>query len=684
MSTPRPSAGDAIADPVTVGVVQELLISVVREMRLTFSRSAFSSIISEGHDFSCALLSPDGELVAQSEDHPGHIFPLSYAARAVMGRYAGDIHPGDVFIINDPYVCGTHMNDIAVFCPRVLDGRMLVFPAIRAHWGDVGGSVAGSLSGDSTHIFQEGTVVPPIRLYSQGELDEELLDLMLSNMRGRRERNGDLMAAIGTCRVADRRLTELEDKYGQQTLPDVTKVLLDRTERRMRDAIRAWPDGTYYSENYMDNSGTEAEPLRISLRLDVAGDDIRCDFSGTSSQVPGPTNGGLATTATSCFMVLKSFLDPKASVNAGYFRPLTVEAPKGTILNAQYPSPMGGASEIRRTVEATVLGAVAQIVPDESCGDTKGSANHCYIAGRDPGSGEGFLYYEYPCGGTGAVLGNDGEDVIRTYNEGDFNAVQPVESLESRLPLLVEESGLRIDSCGHGQWRGGLGMERKVRVEAAGAALTVLTDRVVIPPYGVCAGGSGGGNRFTVLHQGREVEPSEIPGKATAFPLEHGDVVVLRSAGGGGFGDPLRRDAAAVLADCRQGCITAGMAREVYGVVIEDGVLDEAATDAERRRIGESRVHLSVRLVGEDRFAGARRLCQVSPAVARRLGVGDGGLVEYVPERGMPLRAFARVEPDLRGEETEIGPIAARILAVPDGARVHVRAVASPYAHPPL
>ncbi len=209
-------------------------------------------------------------------------------------------------------------------------------------------------------------------------------------------------------------------------------------------------------------------------------------------------------------------------------------------------------------------------------------------------------------------------------------------------------------------------------------------DLDVIPPYGVCAGGSGGGNRFTVLRGAIEVEPSDIPGKATAFSLEAGDVVVLHSAGGGGFGDPLRRDPASVLDDCRQGYITPQMVRSVYGVVAEDGVLDEAATDAERRRIQEGRVVLTVRLVDDDRFAGARRLCAVSPAVAKRLGVGDGRVVEYVPERGMPLRAFAKADPDLLGDETEIGPIGARILAVADGDRMLVRAVVSPYVHSSL
>jgi N-methylhydantoinase B len=671
-------------DPVTVSVLEELLVSVVREMRVTFSRSAFSSIINEGHDFSCALLSAEGELVALSEDNPGHIFPLSYAAREIFSRYAGDIHPDDIFILNDPYICGTHMNDVAIFCPRFQDGRGLIFPAIRAHWGDVGGSVAGSLSGDSSHIFMEGTIIPPLRLYSRGELNKECLEMILANMRGRRDRHGDLMAMLGTCRLATRRIVDFENRYGADTVQAASEILLGRSEGRIRQSIEKVPDGNYYYENYTDNSGTGTEPLRISLRLEVAGDRVHCDFSGTSDQVNGPMNAGPATAATSCFMVLKSVLDPGASVNAGCFRPLSVAAPEGSILNAQFPAPFGGASDLRRTVEATVLGAVIQAIPGFSAGDTKGCANHCYISGRHPESGEAFLYYEYPAGGTGAVEGSDGDHFLRTYTEGDFNSIQPVESLEGTLPVLFERSDLRPGSCGHGQWRGGLGLERRIRVEAEGAALTVLTDRVMIPPYGVETGGASKGNRFIVIRDGEELELSEVPGKATAFELLRGDVVVLRSAGGGGLGDPLARDPDAVLEDVRLGYIAGDEAASEYGVVISDGKIDEKSTASKRSRIKDARVYMKTRPTAEDEFAGVRRLCRISGEAARRFGFRDGQLIEYVPQRAAPLRAWVKISDKIAEDETPIGPIGMSILSLSDGDPIRIRPVRSPYAHPPL
>ena len=397
----------------------------------------------------------------------------------------------------------------------------------------------------------------------------------------------------------------------------------------------------------------------------------------------GPTNAGPATAATSCFMVLKSLLDPGLSVNAGCFRPLTMEAPEGSILNAEFPAPFGGASDVRRTIESCVLGAAVQAMPDLAVGDTKGAANHCYIAGAQPDSGEAFLYYEYPAGGTGALAGSDGDHAIRTYTEGDFNAVQPVESLEATLPVLVEESGLRVGSCGHGQWRGGLGMERRVRLETGGAGLTVLTDRVIIPPYGVDGGTSGGGNRFTVFREGSEVEPSGVPGKATAFPLREGDAVVLRSAGGGGWGDPLARAPEAVLADVGLGYIAAEDARDVYGVVLTDGAIDLEATAAARERIRKGRVYLTVRLNGEDAYGGSRRLCPVSPETAGEGGFSEGMLVEYVPARGAPLRAWVKIAPGQATGETPLGPVGAGILNLREGERIWLRPIANALFTPP-
>lgn len=670
-------------NPVVVGVIQELLISVVREMRVTFSRSAFSPIITEGHDFSCALHSDDGELLAMSEDNPSHIFPLAYAAGVIKKRYGDDIGPGDIFIINDPYL-GTHMNDVALICPRFGEGEALIYPAIRAHWGDVGGAVPGSLSGNASHLFQEGVRIPGLALYRGGKVNQEVLDLLLSNMRNPDERMGDLNAMIGTATLATRRLVELEKRYGIDTMAQVSQVLRNRTEGRIRNAIKKWPEGIYYYENYLDNSGTDAEPLRISLALTVKSGHIHCDFTGTSPQVRGPNNGSLATTAAACLIPLKTFLDPKAPVNGGAFRALELTAPEGSVVNAKFPSPMGGFSETRRATEATLMGAIAKIIPEQSCGEVKSSANHCYVNGTNPATDRNFTYYEYPAGGTGGVKGVDGEDAVRGYAEGDFNTVLPVESLERLNPMLVEATSLRPDSAGPGKWRGGYGMERRVRIECADATLSVLADRVIIPPSGVNKGQSAHGNRFTVYRDGKQVEPDGLPGKVTSFGLKPNDVLCLRSGGGGGFGDPLERDPHAVLHDVVTEVLTAEAARTAYGVVVKNGTIDFEATLTERKRMMENRVHMKVVVVNDDRYVGVRRICEISPQFAERTGLKQSQLIEYVPASGWPLRAFVYINSDLQGEQTRLGPKGASILSVRSGDMIRIRPIYSPYSHPDL
>jgi len=671
-------------DPITISIVEELLVSIVREMRVTFSRSAFSSVISEGYDFSCVLLSELGELIAMSEDHPGHSFPLEAAAKDILARYRGDIHHGDGFLVNDPYICGTHLNDVALLRPRIKNGRQRLFPAIRAHWADVGGGSPGSLGGNATNVFMEGLVIPPLRLMARGEMNQECLNLILANVRGRADRYGDLMAALGTCAMANKRLDELETKYGPERIDDIVDAILDRTEGRVRAAIKALPKGQFRFENYTDNDGVEQEPQRVAVCLTVGDDAIHCDFTGTSPQAPGPLNGGPAMVATAYFMILKAYLDPKAPVNAGCFRPLTLHVPKGTFLNAEFPAAVGGAGDLRRTVESCILGTLAQIIPKRVCGDNKGAANHCYIGGPVAHSDEMFIYYEYPAGGNGAVEGLDGDHAIRTYTEGDFNTVLPVEGLENLYPMTVWDSGLRVNSCGDGQWRGGLGMERRVELHAEDSVLTVLTDRVVVPPFGVNGGQSAMGNRFTVLRKGVEVEPSKIPGKVTAFPLQRDDIVWLRSAGGGGFGDPLDRSPALVLEDVSQGYISSAHAKERYGVIIEDGDVHEALTLQERNELRRCRCQLMVRIDVIDWFARHRRVCPISPTTAELYGIADGQLVELACATGAPLRAWTKISALVPAGLLPIGPIGAAVLNVKDNDRVYLRTVVTPYAHPPL
>ena len=437
--------GVSLVDPITLEVLREAFVSIVREMRITLIRTAYSSILYEGEDFSCVLMDGDAQIVAMSkgEDHPLHIVPIAWSMRAVRDKFGDDIHPGDIFLHNDPYTGGTHLNDVAMLFPLFAPGRagapeLFVFPVVRAHWGDVGGMTPGSLNGNATEIYQEGVRIPPIRIVDGGRPNQAALDLIFANMRGLRERQGDFQAMIGTCRKAAERVEALSRRYGAATIRAAVAELMDRAEARMRAAIRALPDGAYQYEAHLESGRERLEPLTVRARVVVAGDAITVDLAGTSPQTSaGPTNVGPAMAPTGAFTIVKSFLDPGSDVNSGAFRPLTVLSPPGTIVNANLPAPCGGMVEVKYCVETAVMGALAQALGGRVTGDLKGGGNHCYVGGPDPRTGETFIFYEYPAGGTGGHADGDGNNTVRTWTESDMTTLQPIEAVEQQYPVRV-------------------------------------------------------------------------------------------------------------------------------------------------------------------------------------------------------------------------------------------------------
>src|SRR3990172_2653131 len=487
-----------------------------------------------------------------------------------------------------------------------------------------------------------------------GRPNQAALDLIFSNMRGPRERRGDFDAMIGTCTKAAERIEALAARYGAATVRAAVAELMDRAEARMRRAITGLPDGEYRYEAHLESGKERLEPLTVRARVSVAGETITVDLTGTSPQTAGPTNVGPAMAPTSAFTIIKSFLDPGADVNSGAFRPLTVITPPGTIVNANPPAPCGGMVEVKYCVEAAVMGALAQALHGKVTGDLKGGGNHCYVGGPDPRSGETFIFYEYPAGGTGGFEGGDGSNTVRTWTESDMTTLQPIEAVEQLYPVRIERTALREDSGGPGRWRGGLGLTRAVRIQAPAARLSVLAEKAVLPPFGVCGGAAGAPNRFYVRRAGEAVEPSPLPGKVSGFPLEPGDVLMMESSGGGGFGDPLDRDPSLVAADLAEGYVTPGAAVAIYGVVWKDGGLDAAAPAARRagtgaapgasatapRRGAARAARLRVRLAAASGLDTARgRAIRLDAETAERLGVAAGAVVELVNPRGAPPRA---------------------------------------------
>ena len=665
-------------DPITLEILTEVLISIVREMRATVFRTARSVAIYEAKDFSCGLFDHTSEVVAQSEDIGAHVVPLPWSVRSAMAEFEDDLAPGDVILLNDPYRGGTHLNDVTLIYPVFDGGRLILFPAVREHWADVGGMVPGSLSGEATSIYQEGVRIPPIKIVERGTLNRAAMALILSNMRVPDEREGDFHAGLAACKTAERRIREAIARYGLDTLLAAIRQNLDRSEARMRERLARLPDGEYYYEDYLETfPGGRLEPLLLPLRLTIRGSDLVADFTGASPQVPVPVNSTLAVSAASVFIALKSILDPAAPLNQGSFRPMRVIAPEGTIVNVTAPAPAGSHGEIRKRVIAVTVGALAQVVPELVAGDLFRTSFHNLVGGVHPRTGKEFVHYEWASGGNGAFLEDDGPSAMASIDWGDLNTVQSTEVLETRFPLRLEWSALATDSGGDGRQRGGLSMQRGIRVLAPTATYSVLADGAILPAFGVLGGGSGSPVDSHVIREGATVA-FPTPGKVGGFPLVKDDVLVLRSAGGGGYGDPLERPVERVLADWREGYISTGRCRDRYGVVVgAAGEVDLPATEQQRRQLAARRLRLAVVDTEDDLYlrgaVSRRRIGRISPGDAAAAGLAEGAIVELVGPVGAPLRAWVTIDRAVQAGTMPLDGLGRRVLGVRAGALLHIR-----------
>jgi N-methylhydantoinase B len=456
-------------------------------------------------------------------------------------------------------------------------------------------------------------------------------------------------------------------------------MLIQNAEIVMRHRIRACPDGEYCSEGYVESNGHTDEPLVARLRLSIHDDAVNVNFWDASPQTAGPTNVGPAMAINSAGTILKAFLDPETPINHGSFQPIEVSAPEGTFINARPPVACGGSVEVKALLDALIAGALGQAIPDRMVGDLKGGGNHVYISGYPRGIGRHgfFLFYEYPAGGTGATKRGDGSHATRTYTEGDFNTIGSAEIIESEMPLRVEQTSIRNGSHGHGMYRGGCGLTRDIRILEEGASLSVLSDKNIIPPYGVAGAHSGRGNRFVVMRGGEVIESSPIPGKIGGFELQPGDLVRMETAGGGGHGDPLQRAPSLVANDVQLGYMSREEADSHYGVIVtSNGDIDEPATRERRARLAHRRNWVKIKAVGNDEYCGARRRFVVSTALAKRLAVEDGALCELVNPHGPSLRGWIGVdERQVAPTSLALGPFGRAVLRSNDGDTFEMRPI---------
>jgi len=504
-------------DPVSLSVLASALAGIAEEAGALLVHGAYSSNIKERRDCSAALFDADGRMVGQAEHIPVHLGAMPEAVAATIQR---DPRPGDVFVLNDPYTGGTHLPDLTLVSPMTAAGKVVGYAVTRAHHSDVGGMRPGSMPADSREIYQEGLVIPPLRLVQAGEVVEEILELILANVRTPEIRRGDLRAQLAANRLAERRLVELIDRRGARTVALAMSEVIAYAERRTREALEALPDGTYEASGEIEGDGVSDEDIPLRVAVTIAGDRMIVDFDGTAAQVAGNVNCPLSVTRSACCFALRVLLARDVPANGGTYAALEIRAPAGSLVNAQRPAAVvAGNVETSQRIADTVLLALSDAVELPAQG--QGTMNNVVIGGPD------WTYYETLGGGQGASAAGPGDSGVHVGMSNTLNT--PIEALELELPLRVERYELAHGSGGDGAQRGGDGIERAVRV-LCDASLSLLSDRRRHSPQGTRGGGAGrpGANR---------VGDQELAPKVSR-ELRAGDVVAIRTPGGGGFGAP--------------------------------------------------------------------------------------------------------------------------------------------------
>jgi len=515
--------------PVDFEVFKNLFLSIAEEMGVTLCRTGFSPNIKERLDYPCAVYDADGETIAQGDHMPVHLGAMPLSVRAAID--AVKMARGDAVLLNDPFQGGTHLPDITIVSPVFLgrESKPAFFVANRAHHSDVGGMSPGSMP-VAREIFQEGLIIPPVRILRRGRLERDLFALILANVRTPDEREGDLTGQVAANRVAETRLKETVKRYGRTATLAYGAALQDYTERVVRAAIRDIPDGRYEFEDALDDDGFRETPVKIRAAIEIKGDRAVIDFTGSDAQVEGSVNANFAITLSACLYAFRCLVAEDVLYNAGVGRPLTVIAPPGSIVNALRPSAVaGGNVETSQRITDVVLGALGKALPDRLPAASQGTMNNVTLGGTDPRTGRRFAYYETIGGGMGGRLGMAGLSGVHCHMSNTRNT--PVEAIEHYLPVRIRQYRLRRDSSGEGAAPGGQGIVREYEALADMSA-TILSDRRRRPPYGAVGGKPGGLGRNTLVRDGKE---QPLPGKIQ-LQLRAGDRLRIESPGGGGYG----------------------------------------------------------------------------------------------------------------------------------------------------
>ena len=577
-----------MTDPVTLAVVRGALEQIADEMDLHLIHAAMSPIISETNDCAHGIFHPTtGETIAQGRyGLPVFLANMQFTVQNILklAEADGGFQPGDLWILNDPYVCGTHLQDVVLVSPHFVDGTLFCIFANTGHWMDIGGGTPGGWAPKATEIHQEGMLIPALKLYEGGRLNRQVVQMFLANVRLPDQIEGDLKAMSNVFNVGRRGIDGLVARYGAETLSRCFDEMMARSERQMRSYIGEIPNGTYRCEDRFDNDGVTDAPMRIALTLTVEDEALHFDFTGTAQQSRGPINLALTTTLSSCFVALKHIF-PEVPVNGGAFRPTRFTIPEGSLLSVGYPGPVGGYLEVVGKVTDLIFGALSQAIPDRAPAPSFGTTGVVTIAGQHPATGRYYVgVFPYP-GGYGGSRESDG--LVHGTSPQSMANFMSIEMSEHRYPLRFDYFALREDSGGAGLHRGGCGTEYAFTVQSD-SLVTVLGDRVDHPPFGIAGGGSAAPNRVRFTGADGDWIPP-MRSKLERQPMAAGDTVHAASPGGGGFGDPLERDLDEVERDLRLGYVSPDTAMRVYGAVLNGNALDRDATERRRKELKDAR-----------------------------------------------------------------------------------------------
>lgn len=552
-------------DPITTEIIRSAFTAAADQMNATLIRSAYTPVIYEMKDCSVALLDADHRVLGQSAGLPIFLGNLEICTQLTEEAYGRDgWQPGDVWIMNDSYMTGTHLNDMTVFGPIFVGDDLVGFAACRAHWLDVGAKDPGGPM-DSSEIYQEGIRLGPTRVVEGGVQRRDVTDLLGRNSRFGYPAIGDLGAQIACVRTGQRRLEAIIAKYGQETIDAAREEIFAQTERYERAAVAAIPDGVYRAEGCVDNDGTGDEPVWVRLAVEIRGDEMTIDLTESDDARLGPVNCGEAQAVSACRVAYKLVINPDNPPNGGAFRPLTVQVRKGSLLGAEEPYPCQWYFTPLGLLIDLVVKALAEVLPEQAAGASYGDSMIVGISGVDHRNGQPWFDLEPTVGGWGAWQGSDGEDGLINNVNGSLKDL-PIEVLETKYPMRMTQYGFRADSGGPGRWRGGNGIVREYTIDCEQAHISLWFERSKTPAWGLFGGGDAT-PPIVVLNPGRDDERRLL--KASRLPLRRGDVIRTMTGGGGGFGDPRERDPDAVRRDLRNRHVTPQAARELYGVDAE-------------------------------------------------------------------------------------------------------------------